>query len=73
MTSWIRSGADLLRNEPILLSNEKYEVSEEHDSYRTRMILKIKQLEDKDFGTYKCLAKNILGEKEGLVRLYGMH
>jgi hypothetical protein len=35
------------------------------------MKLKISDLEEKDFGSYKCVAKNALGEKEGLVRLYG--
>ncbi|CAG2169719.1 unnamed protein product [Oppiella nova] len=64
LTSWIRSDG------VILLSSDKYEVSEEHDSYRTRMTLKINHLDDNDFGSYKCVAKNTQGEKEGLVRLY---
>lgn len=54
------------------MPTHKYQTREEHDSYRTKMKLKITNLEDKDFGTYKCVAKNSLGEKEGLVRLYGM-
>jgi len=66
MTSWIRSDG------VILLPTHKYHIQEEHDSYRTRMRLKITHLEEKDFGSYKCVAKNTLGEKEGLVRLYGL-
>jgi hypothetical protein len=66
MTSWIRSDG------VILLPTPKYQTREEHDSYRTKMKLKITNLEKKDFGSYKCVAKNTLGEKEGLVRLYGM-
>lgn len=66
MTSWIRNDG------VIILNTNKYQIKEEHDSYRTRMRLKIMQLDAKDFGSYKCVAKNTLGEKEGLVRLYGM-
>ena len=46
-------------------------MNEEHESYRTKMKLRIFNLDEKDFGSYKCVAKNVLGEKEGLVRLYG--
>ena len=28
------------------------------------------QVEQKDFGPYKCMSKNSLGETEGLIRLY---
>jgi hypothetical protein len=66
MTSWIRSDG------VILLPTPKYHIEEEHDNYKTKMKLKIMNLEKKDFGSYKCVAKNTLGEKEGLVRLYGM-
>ncbi|CAG2117507.1 unnamed protein product, partial [Medioppia subpectinata] len=63
-TSWIRSDGT------VLSATNKYQTREEHDSYRTKMRLKITNLEEKDFGSYKCVAKNSLGEKEGLVRLY---
>lgn len=50
---------------------KKYQFDEESDGYRTVMRLTIRRLEPMDFGSYKCVAKNNLGEKEGLVRLYG--
>ena len=51
----------------------KYEIEEEYQGYRTTMKLKINALSNEDFGSFKCLAKNTLGEKEGLIRLYGKH
>ncbi|UYV78476.1 hypothetical protein LAZ67_16001638 [Cordylochernes scorpioides] len=42
-----------------------------HSSYRTNMTLRIAHVDESDFGPYKCVAKNTLGEKEGYVRLYG--
>lgn len=65
-TAWIRSDGHLLT------PSAKYLMREEHDSYRTKMKLKIVSLDEKDFGSYKCVAKNAIGEKEGLVRLYEM-
>lgn len=50
---------------------KKYQFDEESDGYRTVMRLTLRRLESVDFGSYKCVAKNGLGEKEGLVRLYG--
>lgn len=49
----------------------KYIVEEVYQSYRTTMKLKINSISADDFGSFKCLAKNTLGEKEGLIRLYG--
>ncbi|KAH9419097.1 hypothetical protein DERP_005599 [Dermatophagoides pteronyssinus] len=65
ITSWIRYDGQVI---PKSLS--KYKMNEEHESYRTKMKLRIFNLDEKDFGSYKCVAKNVLGEKEGLVRLY---
>lgn len=65
LTSWIRVDG------VILLNNKKYELTEEVDSYRIDMQLKIKNLEESDFGPYKCVARNMLGDKEGFVRLIG--
>ncbi|KAH9517709.1 hypothetical protein DERF_008350 [Dermatophagoides farinae] len=50
--------------------NNKYEANEEYHGYRITMRLIINYLTVNDFGTFKCLAKNILGEKEGLIRVY---
>lgn len=50
---------------------KKYTFEEENDGYQTIMRLTIRRLDLMDFGSYKCVAKNSIGEKEGLVRLYG--
>jgi Immunoglobulin domain len=55
----------------MLLSTKKYVTSTTENSYRTHMKLTIRHLRDKDFGNYRCIAKNSLGETEGSIRLYG--
>lgn len=37
------------------------------------MRLKINNIQEEDFGSYKCIAKNNLGEKEGLFRVYSKY
>ncbi|XP_054714188.1 lachesin-like [Uloborus diversus] len=64
LTSWIRNDGLML------LNDRKYVITEEREGYKTDMKIKIKNLEEKDFGSYKCVAKNTLGEKEGFIRLY---
>ncbi|RWS28855.1 lachesin-like protein, partial [Leptotrombidium deliense] len=64
LLSWIR------HDQIILLPSHKYQISEEINSYKIKMKLKITELEDKDFGAYKCIAKNTPGEKEGYIRVY---
>ncbi|CAB3363422.1 Hypothetical predicted protein [Cloeon dipterum] len=54
----------------MLLSTKKYITSFTENSYRTHMKLTIRNLREKDFGNYKCIAKNSLGETEGSIRLY---
>ncbi|GIY96627.1 lachesin [Caerostris extrusa] len=65
LTSWIRSDGFML------LNNKKYEITESQHGYKVDMKIKIRNLVEGDFGSYKCLAKNTLGEKEGFIRLYG--
>lgn len=67
LISWMRTSDQM-----ILLSNSKYQLSEEFTSgYKVRSRIKITNITEKDFGSYKCVAKNTLGEKEGLLRLFG--
>ncbi|KAG8229138.1 hypothetical protein J437_LFUL009727 [Ladona fulva] len=39
-------------------------------SYKTHMKLTISNIQEKDYGTYKCVAKNPRGETDGTIRLY---
>ncbi|KAI5707341.1 hypothetical protein M8J77_000462 [Diaphorina citri] len=39
-------------------------------SYKVHMKLTIFSVTEKDFGTYKCVAKNPRGETDGTIRLY---
>ena len=42
-----------------------------HSMYKLDSRLHIKNLQQKDFGSYKCVSKNSLGETEGSIMLYG--
>ncbi|GIX73262.1 lachesin [Caerostris extrusa] len=64
LTSWIRSDGFMLFN------NSKYEIVERQHGYKVDMKIKIRNVVESDFGSYKCLAKNTLAEKEGFIRLY---
>ncbi|XP_033220905.1 lachesin [Belonocnema kinseyi] len=57
-------------NNTMVLSNEKYTTDIEENSYRTAMKLTIRNLLNGDFGNYRCISKNSLGETEGSIRLY---
>uniref|UniRef100_T1IWH8 Ig-like domain-containing protein n=1 Tax=Strigamia maritima TaxID=126957 RepID=T1IWH8_STRMM len=58
------------RGQGVLITNDKYETTEIDSAYKVHMKLKIKKLEWKDFGSYKCSATNSLGGTEGAIRLY---
>lgn len=38
--------------------------------YKTDMTLRIKSIGPNDFGSYKCIAKNSLGETDSTIKLY---
>jgi hypothetical protein len=48
------------RYEPVLLDN----------AYKVHMKLTIRSVSPTDFGTYKCVSKNSLGDTDGSIRLY---
>lgn len=41
------------------------------NTYRAHMKLTIRNLQYGDFGNYRCISKNSLGETEGSIRVYG--
>ncbi|XP_051174667.1 lachesin-like isoform X2 [Leptopilina boulardi] len=58
----------------MIITNEKYSMSEVKSSlYSAQMRLLIKDLQDRDFGGYKCISKNSLGDAEGSIHLYPMN
>ncbi|XP_054005295.1 lachesin-like isoform X1 [Hylaeus anthracinus] len=54
----------------MILLNEKYTTSIMENSYRADMSLTIRNIQIDDFGVYRCISKNSLGETEGSIRLY---
>lgn len=40
------------------------------NTYKVHMKLTIKTVGPNDFGTYKCVSKNSLGETDGSIKLY---
>lgn len=55
----------------MLFPSKKYATADAENSYRIHMRLTIRDLGLSDFGNYKCISKNSLGETEGSIRLYG--
>lgn len=41
--------------------------------YKTHMRLTIANIQNSDYGTYKCVAKNPRGETDGTIRLYSRY
>lgn len=58
-------GADLL------VSGEKYQAKSTEQGYNKDMVLIIHNVTRKDFGSYRCVAKNSLGETDGIIKLEG--
>lgn len=49
----------------------KYEAYPMDSGYNKFMMLKIRNITKEDFGHYKCVAKNSLGETDGIIKLDG--
>lgn len=55
----------------ILFLGEKYEPEEfVTEKYKTRMKLTIISVTAEDYGTYKCLSRNALGDTDGTIKIY---
>lgn len=63
----------LLFSGEMIISNDKYLMSEESNSYYSNnMRLVIRSFQRADLGGYKCISKNSIGDAEGNIRLYGV-
>ncbi|XP_055704179.1 lachesin [Phlebotomus papatasi] len=57
-------------NSVMVLPSKKYLIDYTENSYRAHMKLTIKNIQHSDFGNYRCISKNSLGETEGSIRVY---
>ncbi|XP_018019334.2 neurotrimin [Hyalella azteca] len=66
LTYWTRGPGAMIHH------SDKFFISETPgtEPYRTHMKLTVKDLQEEDFGSYKCVAKNSRGETEGEMKLY---
>ncbi|PSN55255.1 hypothetical protein C0J52_05832 [Blattella germanica] len=55
----------------MIVSGDKYEAVSMDNGYNKYMMLKIRSAAKSDFGSYKCVAKNSLGETDGVIKLDG--
>ncbi|XP_075155999.1 dpr-interacting protein alpha [Haematobia irritans] len=62
---WIKDSGEMI------VSSLKYHVQEVSKSmYETKMTLIVKKFQKDDVGSYRCIAKNSLGEVDSSIRLY---
>lgn len=54
-------------------SGTKYRTALMESTYKTKMKLTIVSVTSLDFGTYQCVSKNLLGETDGTIKLYGTY
>lgn len=57
----------------IIIPGEKYQQSVTDNAYKIQMKLTILSVEESDYGMYKCISKNSLGETDGSIKLYRKH
>ncbi|PZC86120.1 hypothetical protein B5X24_HaOG213078 [Helicoverpa armigera] len=65
---WTTDRGDMIISELEIIGG-KYEAFPMDSGYNKFMMLKIKNITKEDFGFYKCIAKNSLGETDGIIKL----
>ncbi|KAI8121450.1 hypothetical protein FF38_00071 [Lucilia cuprina] len=59
-----------MKNDTIIVPGERF-VPETHETgYKITMRLTINDVDAQDFGSYRCVAKNSLGDTDGAIKLY---
>lgn len=51
----------------------RYEPIFTDNAYKVTMKLTIRSVTPADFGTYKCVSRNSLGDTDGSIKLYGKY
>lgn len=54
----------------MIVTGDRYEPIVAETTYKVYMKLRIRQVQPQDFGTFKCVAKNSLGETDGAIKVY---
>lgn len=54
----------------IISQGAKYEPTLVDNAYKVQMKLTIRSVQQSDYGSYKCVSKNSLGETDGTIKLY---
>ncbi|XP_037959080.1 uncharacterized protein LOC119688476 [Teleopsis dalmanni] len=65
---WTTEAGDMIISDAAR-AGDKYETTSITNGYTKHMKLKIRNVGPKDFGTYRCVAKNSLGETDGNIKL----
>ncbi|XP_045767883.1 lachesin-like isoform X3 [Maniola jurtina] len=65
---WTTDRGDMIISEMEIVGG-KYEAFPVDSGYNKFMMLKIRNITKEDFGFYKCIAKNSLGETDGIIKL----
>ncbi|XP_066140746.1 lachesin-like isoform X1 [Euwallacea fornicatus] len=60
------------KNGQIISSGDKYDPILVDNAYKILMRLTIRDVNTTDYGAYKCVAKNSLGETDGTIKLYSL-
>ncbi|KAG1674992.1 Lachesin [Nymphon striatum] len=66
MNFWVRD------DELMIVSSDKYEILMTETSFKVSMRLRIFNLQKQDYGSYRCKARNALGETEGSIKIYAI-
>ncbi|XP_043069070.2 lachesin [Drosophila bipectinata] len=62
---WIKDTGEMI------VTSSKYHVQEKSQSmYETQMVMIVRKFQKDDVGSYRCIAKNSLGEVDSSIRLY---
>lgn len=74
--SWISRIHPLIKTplspDEMIVASNKYGVAEIVKSqYETKMTIIVRNFQKEDVGSYRCIAKNSLGEVDSSIRLYG--